>query len=496
MRLEPNLGALPFAAFIVDLDGIVTAWNGLAERMFGLEANAAVGRKLADLRVVEPMAALVEHVRRVWSTRVPVTMADVPLARRGQTVRLTASALTDDASRVIGCLVIAEDRSVSGAVRGVHESLDGVGDVFAAMLAHELRNPLAPILSAACLIRRVTDPSIAAAGRVSERQVGHLVRLVDDLLDVACVRQGRIELRRRRVDLAAATTEALDSLGHHIRAAGLQSSVTFPSEPIFVHADPTRLAQILGNLLNNAVKYTGPRGTLTVTGAVEGDMTVLHVKDTGIGIDPTMLPRVFDLFVQAEASLDRTRGGLGIGLTLVKSLVELHGGTVSVYSEGLGHGSVFVVRLPLANAAEDEPTAPRAPAAPRALRNILIIEDNRDAREMLRTALELEGYVVTTAIDGPAGVREVQRAAPDVLLIDLGLPGLDGFETARQIREVLGKGGLLVALTGYGDAESRRRALDAGFDLHMVKPTDPEELLRLISTYRRADSRSLPSPMR
>jgi len=286
------------------------------------------------------------------------------------------------------------------------------------------------------------------------------------------------------VDLAAATAEVLDSMDHHIKAAGLRVTVALPSEPIFVDADPTRLVQILGNLLDNALKYTGPQGVVTIAGSVEEDMAVLRVKDTGIGIDPRMLPRVFDLFVQAESSLDRSRGGLGLGLTLVRSLVELHGGAVTAYSEGLSHGSAFVVRLPLARTAQDVPPAPAAPATPRSLRKILIVEDDRDTREMLRTALELEGYVVTTAMDGGTGIREAQLGVPDALLIDLGLPGVDGFDTARQVRSILGPGVLLVALTGYSDAESSRRALAAGFDLHVVKPIDPDELMGLIAASR------------
>jgi len=489
VRLESNLGALPFAVFIVDLDGIVTAWNGLADRVFGVVADSAIGRKLIELRVVEPMAALVDHVRRVGITRVPITISDVPLTRSSQAVRLSVSALTDDASRVVGCLVVAEDRHVSNAPRDGQEETGGANDVFVAMLAHELRNPLAPILSAAYIIKRVTDPDAAAASRVIQRQVGHLARLVDDLLDVARLRHGRIELRRERLGLAAATADVLESTRHNATAMGVQLSAIFPSEPIFVDADPIRLAQILGNLVNNAVKYTGPRGEVTVTGAAEGDMAVLHVKDTGIGIAPQTLPRVFDLFMQADASLDRTRGGLGIGLSLVKSLVEVHGGAVSAHSEGLGHGSLFVLRLPLAKSAPDVVPSPVTAAALRSVRTVVIVEDNRDAREMLRTTLELERYVVTTAADGLAGLREIRRANPDLVLIDLGLPGLDGFETARQVRAMVGEDVLLVALTGYGDAESRRRAIDAGFDLHVVKPVDPEELLRLIAAYRRADPR-------
>jgi len=484
VRLEPNLGALPFAAFVVDLDGMVTAWNRLADKVFGVEADAAIGRKLADLLVVEPMTTLVEHVRRVLSTRVPTTLPEMPRAHRGQTVRLSASALIDDAARVVGCLVVAEDLGISNALRRAGQEPEGASDLFVALLAHELRNPLAPILSAAAIIRRVTDRKVAAAARVIERQVGHLTRLVDDLLDVSRIQQGRIELRRQRVDLAAATAEVLDSMDHHIKAAGLRVTVALPSEPIFVDADPTRLVQILGNLLDNALKYTGPQGVVTIAGSVEEDMAVLRVKDTGIGIDPRMLPRVFDLFVQAESSLDRSRGGLGLGLTLVRSLVELHGGAVTAYSEGLSHGSAFVVRLPLARTAQDVPPAPAAPATPRSLRKILIVEDDRDTREMLRTALELEGYVVTTAMDGGTGIREAQLGVPDALLIDLGLPGVDGFDTARQVRSILGPGVLLVALTGYSDAESSRRALAAGFDLHVVKPIDPDELMGLIAASR------------
>jgi CheY-like chemotaxis protein len=261
--------------------------------------------------------------------------------------------------------------------------------------------------------------------------------------------------------------------------------VAVPVGELIVAADPIRLVQVFGNLLNNAAKYTEAGGQISVSGcSVQGE-AVVRVKDTGLGITPELLPRVFTLFTQADSSLVRSRGGLGVGLTLVRQLVEMHGGRVTVHSEGLGRGSEFVVYLPLNQGTPDQAhpiaSAPSPGAQHRPLR-ILVVEDSRDAREMLRLSLELEGHDVEVAMDGPQGVLHARALTPDVVLIDIGLPGLDGYEVARRIRGALGEAVLLVALTGYGDAESRRLTAAAGFDHHVVKPVDPMELVRQLAT--------------
>jgi PAS domain S-box-containing protein len=371
--------------------------------------------------------------------------------------------------------------------RSEAEAASRAKDQFVAMLAHELRNPLAPIRSATHVIGRIaTDPTVRRARDIVERQVSHLAHLLDDLLDVARITRGKIELLRRPVSLETAVEEAVDATRTLIESKAHTVSVAFPDGPVAVEADPTRLVQILGNLVNNAAKYTPPRGTIHVTGRREGAWGVLAVRDNGIGIPPAMLAHVFDLFSQVDPSFSRAEGGLGVGLTLVRSLVELHGGTVTARSEGKGRGSEFVVRLPLAVLPDrDVPDAVEGPVDLEP-RSILLVEDNADAAEMLRAALELGGHTVSVWGDGADGVEAAVRERPDVMLVDIGLPGLDGYEVARQVRVALGDSVMLVALTGYGQPEDRRRALDSGFDAHLVKPVDPTELADIIARHARA----------
>jgi len=354
-------------------------------------------------------------------------------------------------------------------------------DEFLAMLSHELRNPLGAISSASLLLGSVGQglPVIARVHQVISRQVDHLSRLVDDLLDIGRLTTGRIALNTQPVDLAQAAERFVASL----RSAGRldQHQVVLSTEAAWAEADPTRLEQIFANLIGNALKFTPKGGSITLCVRREGEDVVIEVEDTGIGIPEPLIGRVFDMFVQAAQSPDRAQGGLGIGLTLVRNLVEQHGGSVSVRSAGSGQGSAFAVRLP-AIAPAPRPAAAEAAPRPIQVRRILIVEDNDDARETLRLALELAGHTVFDAANGAAGIELVARMAPDVALIDLGLPGLSGFEVAKAIRASAGpKPTTLIALTGYGLPEDRRRAEDAGFDLHLVKPVDFAKLLEVIS---------------
>jgi CheY-like chemotaxis protein len=316
---------------------------------------------------------------------------------------------------------------------------------------------------------------------IIRRQTVHLTRLVDDLLDVARLTSGKIELRFETVDLRDVAARSLDAM----RAAGrtAQHDVRVEGEPVRVQGDPARLEQVVTNLLDNALKYTPAGGQVRLlTGRSHGD-AVLRVRDTGDGIAPGLLPLVFDLFVQEPQALDRARGGLGLGLTLVKRLVELHGGSVTVASEGLGRGSEFTVRLP---AAEDAGALDRRAAASAAAgagqRRVLIVEDNADARESLSLLLQLAGHHVETCEDGPSALAALPTLALDVALIDVGLPGMDGYSLARTVRQTAALRDLyLVALTGYGQAEDRQKARDAGFDVHMTKPVDPQALETLLA---------------
>ena len=366
--------------------------------------------------------------------------------------------------------------------RRAAERTSSAKDEFLAMLGHELRNPLSAISSASALLGMpgVGAESVARARQIiGRRQTQHLSRIVDDLLDLSRAMSGKILLSRKRIDLARLVEACLDTFRATGRTNGYQISVAFG--PGWVDGDATRLEQIATNLIDNALKYTPSGGSIQITVAREDDETVLRVRDSGVGIAEDLLPHVFDVFVQGAISIDRSQGGLGIGLSLVRRLVELHGGSVSATSPGSGAGSVFEIRLPHveeAQAPESQASVDAGPAKP----SVLLIEDNDDGREMMATMLASYGYPVLQARDGLEGVRVALAERPGVALVDIGLPGIDGYEVARRLRGDPATRALrLIALTGYGLAEDQRRTLEAGFDLHMVKPVDLPALLGQLS---------------
>jgi CheY-like chemotaxis protein/two-component sensor histidine kinase len=316
------------------------------------------------------------------------------------------------------------------------------------------------------------------------RQVGHLARLVDDLLDVSRITRGKVDLRKEQVPLETLVARAVEAARPLIDARHHEMTVSLPPEPVHLNADPTRLVQVLGNLLNNAAKYTEEGGRIWLTASREGSEAVVRVRDTGIGIPSHMLPKVFDLFTQDDRTLDRAEGGIGIGLTLVRSLVELHGGSVVATSSGPGHGSEFVVRIP---ALPYDPRRPRSdtgadqtPWAPPS--RVLIVDDNVDSAESLAMLLNLTGHSVRTAHDGPSAIEAAREHRPDVVLLDIGLPRMDGYEVARRLRQEPDMPAvLLIAMTGYGQEEDRRKTREAGFDFHLVKPVDADELTRVLT---------------
>ncbi|HEY2030160.1 MAG TPA: hybrid sensor histidine kinase/response regulator [Myxococcales bacterium] len=345
-------------------------------------------------------------------------------------------------------------------------------DQFLAMLGHELRNPLAAIVTASELLDRKAQGAMAAERRVLARQARNLSRLVDDLLDVARVTRGKIALHEEPLDFRELVERVCDGFVERAQQQGVELAAHLPSAPVRLAGDQLRLEQVLTNLLTNAVKYSNAGTRVDVMLGCEGVTAVLRIKDQGVGISPSLLPRVFDLFTQAPGALDRAQGGMGIGLTLVRSLVELHRGSVEAHSDGAGKGSEFVVRLPLA-AADRATAAGEQPAKGRALR-VLLVEDGADAREVLRLALEQMGHAVDTAQDGGAAVERALATRPDAMLVDLGLAGKDGFEVAQLVRAKLGSSVRLVALTGYGQPGDRDRAVAAGFDAFLVKPASFE----------------------
>jgi len=320
---------------------------------------------------------------------------------------------------------------------------------------------------------------------VIERQIEHLTRLIDDLLDISRISRNRLELRKERLELADVITGAVESSRPFIEQRGHELTVTLPPEPLYLKGDVVRLTQVFLNLLNNAAKYSDDGGRIRLEAARQGDEVVVRVKDSGVGIPPEKLSSLFELFFQVDHSLERSQGGLGIGLSIVRRLVELHGGRVQATSEGLGRGSEFIVRLPVL-VEEREPAQPQQPTYPAhatsALR-ILVVDDNRDSADSLAMLLRLTGNEVHTAYDGVEGFEAAERWKPDVVLLDIGMPRLNGYDVCRRIRsEPWGRDLILIALTGWGQEEDRRRTVDSGFDAHMVKPVNPSDLMNFVSS--------------
>ncbi|HTU25970.1 MAG TPA: ATP-binding protein [Pirellulales bacterium] len=416
----------------------------------------------------------------------------LPLIARGRLIG-TITCVAASEARQFGRaeLALAADLAGRGALaidtaRLYEQSRSAVRhrDRFLAMLAHELRNPLAAIFSAVELMRQSDDVArvLRRTEEVIERQGRHMARLLDELLDISRVTHGKIELRKSAIDLCSLVRDTVLANETLIRGREHQIVTELSDAPLWVDGDSTRLEQVLTNLLHNAVKYMEPGGTIHVSTRVEEDRAVLSVRDAGTGIAANDLPHVFDLFVQADRSLDRAQGGLGVGLTLVRHLVEMHGGSVSARSEGAGLGSEFTVEL-LRVAQPAVPTATRElRVTTKRRRRVVIVEDNADAREMLQMLLAVEGHDVDSAEDGRDGLALIERVRPDVALIDIGLPLLNGYDVARKLRaRSQGAPVLLVALTGYGQPEDRQRALAAGFDEHLIKPVNLDDLTQIMS---------------
>jgi CheY-like chemotaxis protein/two-component sensor histidine kinase len=351
-----------------------------------------------------------------------------------------------------------------------------------------LRNPLAPIRNAVEIMRRssVMDPQLAWSRDVVERQVKHLTRLVDDLLDVSRITRGNINLSREPVNVATIVARAIETIAPLIAEQRHDLSVDISEEALEVEGDLTRLTQVLGNLLNNAAKYTDPGGSISVTARRVGMDVDIRVRDNGIGIPPALLPRLFQLFTQVDAAAHRAQGGLGIGLALVRQLVQMHGGSVTAYSDGPGRGSEFLIRLPLRvqrprELMQSSLTPQSGANGSKPGHRILLADDNRDALDSLATLLQCDGHEVHTAGDGAEALEVAEQCRPDVVLLDIGMPKLDGYEVARRIRaEPWGKAAVLIALTGWGQDEDRRRSREVGFDSHLVKPLDPDALSSLL----------------
>ena len=478
------------------LDGEIMSWNAAATRMFGYAPEEVIGRSIT---IIIPRDRLNEEAQTLASIRQGKAIAFRTVRlRKDQTpisISLTVSPIRNAAGQIIGASKIARDitAQVEGeeeramllarerAARREAESANRAKDEFLAMLGHELRNPLGAISNAAHVLERLGQPgdATAAARGIIGRQTAHLARLTDDLLDIGRAIVGKVVLDVKPVNLREVAERAIDGLREGGRLE--RHNVSFDGVPAWVDADTTRIEQIVTNLVTNALKYTPPGGSIKVRVARKGRDAALSVEDDGLGIAPELLPRIFDLFVQGQPPADRAQGGLGIGLALVKRLTELHGGSVEAHSEGQGKGTTVTATLPVVATPGRE--AEEREASAEAARRILIVEDNDDARETLRTLLELRRHTVREAIDGPSGIQAALHFQPDVALIDVGLPGLDGYEVARQLRASEGaKRMRLIALTGYGLPADALRAREAGFDAHFVKPVHPDQLAEILAS--------------
>ncbi len=470
------------------LKGIITTWNHGAELMFGYTADEVVGKPVTLLipsRHVDEEPAILERLKRgeriehyeTVRQRKDGTLIDVSLA---------VSPIKDASGHIIGASKIARDITRQKLFEEALRETDKRKDEFLATLAHELRNPLAPIRQAAVISQ---SPSATEAQRrwshdVINRQVHHMALLLDDLLDISRITHGTLALRMQTTDLASIIDAAVETALPVIDAKHHTLTVQMPSERVQFAADPLRLAQVLSNLLTNAAKYTDPEGRIGLTATSDSNQIIIRVTDTGIGIPPESMGNLFGMFTQVKSGKDRSEGGLGIGLALAKGLIALHEGTIEAKSAGAERGSEFIVRLPVRALQERGPAEPALSSAEKPLRRrVLIADDNRDAAESLALLLQMEGHEVTVAHDGREAIAAFEREPPDVALLDIGMPGLNGYEIARMIRRSPhGRSVVLVAVTGWGQDNDKTQALQAGFDHHFTKPVEPDAIAALLAS--------------
>jgi PAS domain S-box-containing protein len=483
------------------LAGKILTWNEGAERLFGYSAAEVIGQPITLLIPAERLdeeSTLLERLRRGERIEHFETVRVTKNGRRID-VSLTVSPVRDADGKIIGASKVARDITQRKEAEAALREADRRKNEFLAILAHELRNPLAPIRNSLHILRMSagSDPSVDCVSEIMERQVNHMVRLVDDLLEISRITSGKIELRKEPVELAAIVRGAVETSRPLIEDAHHRLAVAIPPELLTLEADAVRLTQVIANLLNNAAKYTDAGGQIWLTVRRDGESVAISVRDTGTGIPAEMLPYVFDLFTQVNRSFDRAQGGLGIGLALVKNLVEMHGGSVQAHSEGPGKGSEFVVRLPLATSprsvgrAEPEPR----PATVLASRRVLVVDDNRDSAESLGMLLRLLGADVHVVYNGPDALEALTAHRPAVVLLDIGMPNMDGHEVARQIRQRPEfQDVTLIALTGWGQDEDRRLSQTAGFEYHLTKPADVCALQTLLMSIEGREGRHRSAP--
>ena len=476
-----------YAIFMLDPEGNVVSWNPGAERIKGYTAREIVGRHFSTFYTAE------DRARGLPAQVLAIAVAEGRFEDEGWRVR-------KDGTRFWASVVLTPIRDKNGHLRGfgkitrdltARKQMDALRErqgqlkEFLAMLCHELRNPLAPIVNALALIRNASSEEQSALLDVIERQTSQVIRLVDDLVDVNRVTRGKVTLKREVADLGNLVSQAMETCRPLIDERRHTVELCLSSKPLPVHVDATRIIQAAVNLLTNAAKYTPRGGRISVSTDSDNDRAVLRVRDSGVGIPAPLLPKIFDLFVQGERPLDRPEGGLGIGLTLVRQIIELHGGSVSAFSEGANRGSEFIACLPLAVAdslaAASKPEAEPEPTLARTRRRLLLVEDNRDSAATLASLLEIAGHEVRVIHDGRHALPISLDYRPQAVVMDIGVPGLNGYEVARQFRASLELARIpLIALTGYGDDSARQEARDAGFDHYLVKPVEPSSLMTII----------------
>src|SRR5215210_604942 len=477
------------------LDSVSRTWNPGAERLFGYSAEEAVGRSITLIIPPDRLDEEATILARITRGERIEHYETVRMAKDGRRmdISLTISPIRDVEGHIIGASKIARDiterKRADEALQEAMEALkkaDRRKDEFLALLAHELRNPLAPLRNSLQVLRLASDPDLIDKSReIMDRQLSHMVRLIDDLLDISRISLNKMELRRTRVVLADAVSSAVETARPAIQEAGHELTISLPPEPIYLDADFTRLAQVFGNLLSNSARYTEGRGQIWLTAERDGGQVTVTVRDTGIGIPAPALPNIFEMFSQVDRSMERSAGGLGIGLALVKGLVEMHGGTVEAESPGPGQGSALTVRLPvLEDRAEssDGTAAEGGPESAGSKRRILVVDDNEDSAASMQMMLQLLGNEVRTAHDGYEAVERAEQFRPQVVLMDVGMPNLNGYEATQCIREQpWGHDMVIIALTGWGQEEDRARSKEAGCDGHLVKPVELADLEKLLA---------------
>jgi PAS domain S-box-containing protein len=483
-------GVKDYAIFMLDPDGFIVSWNSGAQAIKGYTAQEIIGQHFS--RFYPPDA-----IARNWPQReLQIARQEGRFEEEGWRLRkdgtpfwanVVITSLNDEEGRLRGFAKVTRDLTDRKRIEALESAERQIAE-FLAMLGHELRNPLAPIRNAVAMMKgnELNPSQLGWARDVIDRQITHLARLVDDLLDVGRITSGKISLRKEPMALASVVLGAVEASRPLIEARKHTLEIVLSDEPLHSKGDPTRLSQIVQNLLNNAAKYTPSGGHIRLAVEERDGEAVIRVRDTGIGIPADLLPKVFDLFTQGDRSLDRSEGGLGIGLTLVRKLVRMHGGSVEAHSEGPGRGAEFVVRLPLLAVPSTPASSPDQDAetsSQGSSRRVLVVDDNADSLESMEVLLQIWGHEVRTAHDGPAALAVAAEYRPDVVLLDIGLPGMSGYEVAQRLREVPGLAGTtLVAVTGYGQESDRRRTRDAGFDRHLVKPVEPNHLQEILAT--------------